>query len=198
MKNRFGKMLILSLALCMLIASSVSSSAANETTLQGYWTTVEDFQTVEIPCILSPAVFVTKTDPITGQPRIRMDRTFSNVQVPIADNTYVTVNITVSLLDHSDNASGYEIAAIQTPEYVNQSGFYLVSKDISIASCTYGDGRQTADLILEFRVKHNVSGSWYYVQGETILSLLAGTAHREKAPFPCWADVRCFRGMERQ
>lgn len=173
---QFKKFLALFLSVCLITGAGSSAFAADLShDMVGTATHVElineTYTLVDAPVTAKMAV-----DPVyeevNGTPRVVWPMTFEDVYVTVTQTSGVWVDITLNLLENTSNNSGFEIVGVRIPVVVDWLGFYDVNEsNVTIAEQTYGNGKQTVYLTIQFETKATSSSPWVDNQGSVRIDL---------------------------
>lgn len=171
------KFLALILSVFLVAGVTLTAFAAEATLMPvGTYTSTKlvdgEYLTVETPVTLTLRA-TPETINVDGTPRLMLPYVFENVYVSTSSITGVYVNVELSVVENTNNHSGFEIVGVRTPEYVDNTGYYRVDDEVVLVSTTYYDNRQTVKLVLQFKTKSSATDyTWDTVTADTTLSFL--------------------------
>lgn len=112
-----------------------------------------------------------ETDPVTGMSRVVFERTFEGVKASVSRESYIVCDITVTMIENTNNTSGFEMTGVKSVAITDFSGWHG-ARSAKVSNTTYGDDRQKVVVEIAFSSQLEVGAPWLTQTASTTLSIL--------------------------
>lgn len=170
---KWGAILLALILLCGVTASAADSSE-NVPGRKGTYTTIENIDGMYSWTVLdakTTTVETMETDPVTGVSRVVFERTFEGVKASVSRESYIVCDITVTMIENTNNTSGFEMTGVKSVAITDFSGWHG-ARSAKVSNTTYGDGRQKVVIEISFSSQLEVGAPWLTQTASTTLSIL--------------------------